>query len=164
MQEKIVVVATDEEYIQACKYSKYKVIQTGVATSNVIEKLKDLDKNIKIINVGFVGSNSLPVGSIVKVKNSYLYHPNVEIKGKQYVLNGDVDCYTSHDFVLQTPIKEPVIFDMELNAICAFGFEVESYKIVSDNLSLTDYEKAEAREVDLSECFKKVFEIIEEQK
>ena len=28
----------------------------------------------------------------------------------------------------------------------------------------TYYEKAEAREIDLSECFKKVFEIIEEQK
>ena len=164
MQEKVIVVATDFEYEQACKYTKLKVIKTGIATSNVIEALKDLDKSISIINVGLAGSNSLPVGSIVKVKNSYLYHPNVEIKGKQYVLNGDTDCYTSHDFVLQTPIEEPVVFDMELNAICAFGFEVESYKIVSDNLSLTQYEKVEAQKVDLTQCFKKVFEIIEEQK
>ena len=176
MQEKVIVVATDFEYEQACKYTKLKVIKTGIATSNVIEALKDLDKSISIINVGLAGSNSLPVGSIVtistgeyyklnvKVKNISLYHPNVEIKGKQYVLNGDTDCYTSHDFVLQTPIEEPVVFDMELNAICAFGFEVESYKIVSDNLSLTQYEKVEAQKVDLTQCFKKVFEIIEEQK
>lgn len=164
MQEKVVVVATDQEYSQACKLTKLKVIQTGVASSNVIEALKNLDKSIHIINVGFAGSNNIPVGSIVKVKNSYLYHPNVTFKEKSYNLGGQFDCYTSNDFVLKTNLKDPVVFDMELNTICALGFEVESYKIVSDNLSLNDYERVEAQKVDLSECFKKVFEIIEEQK
>ena len=164
MKKKIIVVATDFEYEQACKYTKLEVIKTGVATSNVIESLKDLDKSISIINVGFAGSNRLPVGNIVKVKNSYLYHPNVEFNEKTYNLGGDVDCYTSNDFVLQTNLTDPVVFDMELNTICALGFNVESYKIVSDNLSLTQYEKIEAQKVDLTQCFKKVFEIIEEQK
>lgn len=51
-----------------------------------------------------------------------------------------VDCYTSGDFVLQTDIEEPVVFDMELYAICALGFKtIVGIKIVSDNLSLHDY-------------------------
>ncbi|MBQ3048223.1 MAG: hypothetical protein IJD48_04345 [Clostridia bacterium] len=164
MQKKIIVVATDQEYELACKYTKLMVIKTGVATSNVVSSLKDLDRATKLINIGFAGSNNLPVGSVVKIKNSYLYHPNVTFKEKVYNLGGNTDCYTSNDFVLQTKIKESVVFDMELNAICALGFEVESYKIVSDNLSLTDYERVEAQKVDLNKCFKKVFEIIEEQK
>ena len=164
MKNVLVVVATDQEYLQACKHTKHKVIQMGVASSNVIETLKDIDKTTKIINVGFAGSNNLPIGTIVKVKNSYLYHPNSQFDEKVYNLGGEVDCYTSHDFVLQTNIKEPVLFDMELNTICAFGFEVESYKIVSDNLSLSQFEKAESQQVDLTKCFKKVFEMIEEQK
>ena len=164
MKNILVVVATDQEYKQACMHSKYNVLQTGIASSNVIEKLKDVDKNTRIINVGFVGSNNLLVGTIVKIKNSYLYHPNVTFEEKVYNLGGEVDCYTSHDFVLQTNIKEPVVFDMELNTLCALGFEVISYKIVSDNLSYSQYEKAEEQKIDFTELFKKVFEMIEEQK
>lgn len=164
MKDILVVVATDQEYKQACENTKFKVVKTGVASGNVIQVLKDVNKNTKIINVGFAGSNCLPVGTIAKIKNSFLYHPNVSFEEKTYQLGGEVDCYTSHDFVLSTNIKEPVVFDMELNTICALGFEVESYKIVSDNLNLNQYEKAEAQKVDLSKCFKKVFEIIEEQK
>ena len=59
----------------------------------------------------------------------------------EFELNGDVPCYTSNDFVLETKIKDPVVFDMELAYILALGFEeVESIKIVSDNLSLKEYE------------------------
>ena len=164
MKNILVAVATDQEYKQACLHTKHKVIRTGVASSNVIEALRDIDKSTKIINVGFAGSNNLPIGTIVKVKNSCLYHPNATFDEKVYNLGGEVDCYTSHDFVLQTNIEEHVVFDMELNTICALGFEVESYKIVSDNLSLSQFEKVEAQQVDLTKCFKKVFEIIEEQK
>lgn len=56
--------------------------------------------------------------------------------------NSDIKCYTSNDFVLNTDIKEPCVFDMELAYIMALGFKrVKSIKIVSDNLSIKEYEQ-----------------------
>lgn len=159
---KILVVATDIEEKFAKQNFSLPIIKTGVGYGNVIEKLKDLDKQTKIINIGFAGSNNLKVGSIVKVKNSFLYHPNVKYDEKIYNLNGDTDCYTSNDFVLKTNIKKSVVFDMELYAICALGFDVTSYKIVSDNLSLTEYEKLESEKIDLTKCWKDVSKLIGE--
>lgn len=157
MEEKVIVVATDLEEDLVKNLTKLKVIKTQPGSSNVIETLKNLDKKTKIINVGYAGSNVLPVGSIVKVKNSYIYHPNVTFKEKVYSLGGEVDCYTSNDFVLQTTLQQPVVFDMELNTICALGFDVVSYKIVSDNLSIKQYE-----EVDLNKKWLELFKLIGE--
>ncbi|MBQ9792834.1 MAG: hypothetical protein IJW32_06130 [Clostridia bacterium] len=157
MEEKVIVVATDLEEGLVKNLTKLKIIKTQPGSSNVIETLKNLDKRTKIINVGYAGSNILPVGSIVKVKDSYLYHPNVTFKEKSYNLGGEVDCYTSNDFVLQTTLQQPVVFDMELNTICALGFDVVSYKIVSDNLSLKQYE-----EVDLNKKWLELFKLIGE--
>ena len=158
--KKIIVVATDIEEKLAKQYFKLPVIKTGVGCGNIIEKLKDLDKNTKLINIGFAGSNNINVGSVIKVKNSYLYHPNVTYTEKVYNLKGQVDCYTSNDFVLKTDIKQSVVFDMELYALCALGFDVISYKIVSDNLSLSDYEKLENQKIDLTKCWKDVSNLI----
>lgn len=147
-KEKILVVATDEEYQKVKGRTSLKIIQTGIGYANVINALKDLDaKNFKVYNVGYAGSNLLKRGTLVKVKNSYNHHENAQFEEKVYNLNGTTDCYTSSDFVLNTKIKQPVVFDMELNAICAFGFEVESYKIVSDNLSMEEYEEADFEKV-----------------
>lgn len=157
---KVIVVATDIEQKLAKQFFTLPVIKTGVGYGNIIEKLKDLNKDTKLINVGFAGSNNINVGSIIKVKNSYLYHPNVTYDEKVYNLNGEVDCYTSNDFVLKTDIKESVVFDMELYALCALGFDVTSYKIISDNLSLTDYEKLENQKIDLTKCWKEVSKLI----
>lgn len=147
-KEKILVVATDEEYQKVKDRSPFKVIQTGIGYGNVIKTLKDLDaKKVKIYNIGYAGSNTLKRGTLVKIKNSYNFHENAQFEEETYTLNGTTDCYTSSDFVLKTNMKEPVVFDMELNAICSFGFEVESYKIVSDNLSLEEYEEADFEKI-----------------
>jgi hypothetical protein len=139
----MVVVATDEEYILAQeRFKGQEIIKTGVGGINIINGLKQVDKNQIIINFGYVGSNIIPIGTEIKVGECKAYHPNVEYKEPTYKLNGDVTCYTSNDFVLQTEIKEPVVFDMELVYILALGFKnVESIKIVSDNLSLKKYEE-----------------------
>lgn len=158
--EKVIVVATDIEEKLAKQHFKLPIIKTGVGCGNVIEALKKLDPKTKIINVGFAGSNNLKVGDICKVKNSYLYHPNVTFDEKIYNLGGEIDCYTSNDFVLQTNMKESVVFDMELYTICALGFDVTSYKIVSDSLCLTEYEKVEAQTFDLRKCWKDVSKLI----
>lgn len=145
----LVVVATDEEYKLAKKRFKHHlIIKTGVGGINVIRTLKHFPKWLKIINFGYVGSNNIPVGTEVKIFESKLYHPNVEYLEPAYLLNCNlleenlVDCYTSNDFVLTTDIKEPCVFDMELAYIMALGFKnVTSIKIVSDNLSLKEYEE-----------------------
>ena len=137
----IIVVATDEEYIMAKeRFAKSKIIKTGVGGLNIIESLKDVDKNEEILNFGHAGSNNLPIGTEVYVKDCRLYHPNVEYDESTYHLGGTIDCYTSNDFVLSTTITEPCVFDMELAYIMALGFKnVTSLKIVSDNLSLHEY-------------------------
>lgn len=139
----MIVVATDEEYKLAKKRFKHHIIiKTGVGGINVVRKLKRFPKWLKITNFGYVGSNVLPIGTEIKVGESRLYHPNVEYQEPTYILNGNVKCYTSNDFVLNTDIKEPCVFDMELAYICAIGFKrVESIKIISDNLSLKQYEE-----------------------
>lgn len=141
----IVVVATDEEYKLARKRFKHKIIiKTGVGGVNVIRKLRKIPKWIKIINFGYVGSNNIPIGTEIIVGECRLYHPNVIYNEVEYMLDKEstIKCFTSNDFVLKTGLKKPCVFDMELAFICALGFrKVKSIKIVSDNLSLTEYEK-----------------------
>ena len=142
----MIVVATDEEYALAKKRFKgQKIVKTGVGGINVIRTIKRFPKWLKIINFGYAGSNNIPIGTEVSVGFCSLYHPNVKYQEKAFVLNdknSTIWCYTSNDFVLQTNEKEPVVFDMELAYICALGFKnVESIKIVSDNLSLKQYEE-----------------------
>ncbi len=142
--EKVIVLAADSEYEQIKPLTKTKIIKTGIGYANVIKSLQNLNRNTKIINIGYAGSNVIPRGTIVKVKNCFNYHPNCgEFEEPKVTLNGTTDCYTSGDFVVKTDITEPVVFDMELYAICAMGFkDIESYKVVSDCLSLDQYEEA----------------------
>ena len=153
MKEKVIVVAADLEYNQIKPLTNIKIIKTGIGYTNIIKALKNLNKQTPIINIGYAGSNTIPRGEVVKVKNCYTYHPNAgEFKEDVYKLNGNVNCYTSGDFVLETKIKEPVVFDMELASICALGFKnVESYKVVSDTLNMKQFEEA-----NFTESFKKI--------
>ena len=144
----IIVVATDEEYKLAQKRFKgHRIIQTGVGGINVVKRLKRLPKWLKITNFGYVGSNKLPVGTEVNVIRCKLYHPSVDYKEPGFVLNTDKNyrsarCLTGCDFVTEYNGKDIVVFDMELAFIMSLGFKhVKSIKIVSDNLSLKDYEK-----------------------
>lgn len=141
MENLIVVATADEAKYARERFPGARIIITGVGGVNVLRKLKNLPKRTKITNYGMVGSNYIPVGTEVRVGTSQLYHPNVDYVEPVFSLDGDVPCYTSNDFVLHTEIDEPVVFDMELAYILAMGFKnVESIKVVSDNLSLTEYE------------------------
>ena len=139
----MIVVATQEEKkIAEAEFPNDFIVVTGVGGLNVVRKLQFYPRDIEIINLGYVGSNTLRIGSRVNIGKSRLYHPNVEYHEPEYTLDGDVPCYTSNDFVLQTDITEPVVFDMELAYILALGFKnVKSIKIVSDNLNMEQYEE-----------------------
>ena len=145
----IILVATDDELRLARKHlGEYEIVKTGVGAGNVIRSCSELLKRgvkEKIVNVGFCGSNSIPVGSVVKISKTWRLMDNVvefEDWRNGYGLSADgVPCYTSNCFVLKTDIVEPCAFDMELNYIAAFPLPLAgSVKIVSDNLCLDKYE------------------------
>lgn len=145
MIKPIIVVATDEEYKLAKKRFKHQIIiKTGVGGINVIRKLRRLPKWIKIINFGYAGSNNLPIGTEVRIGFCMHYHKTV-FDEKAYIVGKKTDymwCLTSDEFVEEYSGRESVVFDMELAYILALGFKrVESIKIVSDNLSLKQYEE-----------------------
>lgn len=138
----LAVVAMPEEVKLLANEYKNNYIVTGVGAINVINALRNVSKETPIFNVGYAGSNNIPVGKRVRIGVSKLYHPNVSISEKEYVLDGDIPCYTSNDFVLETEIKESCVFDMELAFIMALGFKnVISEKVVSDNLSLKEFKE-----------------------
>lgn len=145
----MIIVATDEEYKLAKKRFKWhKIVKTGVGGINVIETLKNYPKWLKITNFGYAGSNNIPIGTELTIDYCGMWHPNVDYKEKIYKLKNKKKnifknvCFTSNDFVTECNIKEPVVFDMELAYILALGFKnVKSIKIVSDNLSLSQYEE-----------------------
>lgn len=146
----MIVVATDREYeIAQKRFHSEPIIKTGIGGLNIISALKDIPKDTPIINFGYVGSNLIPVGTEIEIGKCKLYHPHVEYSEPEYILpEGDILCYTSNDFVLQTDINEPVVFDMELAYILALGFtNVKSTKIVSDTLNLDEYEQNIEKEV-----------------
>ena len=98
----------------------------------------------KITNFGLVGSNNLPIGTEVRIGYCMHYHKTV-FDEPAYVVGKKTDymwCLTSDEFVEEYSGLESVVFDMELAYILALGFKrVESIKIVSDNLSLKQYEE-----------------------
>ena len=146
-----ILTATKEEYELAQKnFPNYLVIRTGVGASNVIKTISALPEEIlsgHFINIGFCGSNKLPVGTVTKVSRSYrLVDKNVEFEdyrnGYDFASLEGHDCYTSNSFVTESTVDDPVIYDMELNYIVAFPIDIiGSVKIVSDNLDVCEYEK-----------------------
>jgi hypothetical protein len=133
---------------------EWEVITTGVGALNIFRSLRNIDHNALIINVGYAGSANFEIGSVVAVNEVRLHHPNVTYDEPQLPIDNailktelakigiqpkEALCYSSCDFVLQSPYND-CVFDMELAYIAAMGFpRLQSLKIVSDNLSLHDY-------------------------
>ena len=141
----MIVVATDEEYeLAKIKFKHKKIIKTGVGGINVIETLRKIPKWKKIINFGYAGSNGIPIGTEVRIGFCTHYH-KTKYFDRAYSLGKPKDtlwCFTSDEFVEEYYPKDDTVFDMELAYILALGFKrVESIKIISDNLSLKQYEE-----------------------
>lgn len=150
----LIVIAEKEELklVEKLGFIAYPILITGVGALNVIEALKDIPRDTRIINIGYAGSKDLEPGKFYMVDFVSLYHPNVTYMESIYNLKRNNDlafkvydrydvrsCYTGCDFVLETDLSN-CLFDMELAYIPALGFEnVLSFKYVSDNLDLTQY-------------------------
>ncbi len=143
----LVVIASDNErkLVEEFGYSEYPIVVTGIGGVNVIRALKNISVDEEIVNIGYAGSNHLPIGEMVVVGMSALLHESIDYKEE---ISKTVDyptkqtiCYTSTDFVTKTNIKEPCVFDMELAYICAMFTKVKAIKVVSDNLDIHTYEE-----------------------
>ena len=155
--KRLVVIAEKEELklVEQLGYNDYPILITGVGALNVIDALKDVPKDISIINIGYAGSKNLKPGKFYAIDRVSLYHPNVDYSEPVYCLwrmpyshNEEYDvsdvyhpkkCLTSTDFVLKSDVED-CLFDMELAYIKALGFkDVVAFKYVSDNLDLQEY-------------------------
>lgn len=125
-----------------------KIIITGVGMMNTVRALKDVDRSATILNLGYAGTNELEVGKCYQVSAVATHHSLANFKEdaiwlKQYFLDRDAyPCYSSTDFTTQSKIDHPALFDMELAAIAAMGFnKVMSIKKVSDKLDYDQYKQ-----------------------
>ena len=137
---RLIVIATSEEEKLAKEYHS-PILITGVGYGNVYRTMKSIDRDVPLLNLGYAGSNRIPVGSVCRVGRVMNYHPNVRYEEKQFRLDGDTICFSSSDFVTETNIRTPCLFDMELYALLSMGFtDVISFKTVSDRLNYKEYE------------------------
>lgn len=146
----MIVIATKDEIglVEKLGYKNEPILITGVGGVNVIRALDHLPRDTDILNIGYCGSNILKKDTIVYVDRVHTLHENVEFDEPNNFANGTYklgykccDCYTSTDFVVETKIQEPCVFDMELAFIRAMFPKARAIKVVSDNLDVDAYER-----------------------
>ena len=162
----IVVCAMQEEAINVIRKFKLKqsgdyfesedirLIITGIGREKVREKLSKavndgkLSENDDVLNFGFAGGYKINTGLLLAVSQSFLI--NSEYKESGFSLDcpvgfypsGAVVCFTSDKFVEHSKFSNPCLYDMELHEICKFPHKkIYSIKIVSDNLSESEFDK-----------------------
>lgn len=178
---KIVILAAEEAEYGKCLqwFPEYECRLMGVGAGNVIKTCSALPEGTKVVNVGYAGSNLLPIGTIVAVGESYrlvkgsynfVDHANPlplgAAESEDFPL---VPCYTNNDFVTESDLQKPAVFDMELNYIAAFSPRIEllgSIKVVSDNLSIDAFRNNALRESGIltsDDVWKRVRECFDKQ-
>ncbi len=152
----IILTPMKEEYQEAQKRfgSQHKIVLLGVGPRNAMDTLLELGLPRYADNLmlfGYAGSNVLEKYTEVFVTNSYLHQyygaeyddPPCELSRPEIegVPELGVPCYTSSDFVIETDIIEPVIFDMELAFLTILHPRITAWRIVSDPLNLEEFKK-----------------------
>jgi hypothetical protein len=142
----MIVIAEENERVLANKYYPNEEVYVMGVGINAVKGLSLLSRDIVIHNVGYAGGWKLPIGTAVSVSVSKAHHPEYPYNEDGYNLPTKeglpcVPCYTSLDFVTNHTGDDPCVFDMELVLMCAMGFKVDSIKVVSDNLSINEYEQ-----------------------
>lgn len=158
----IIFIAEQKEAEHIGNLPNTKVIVTGpgmFAVANTITKLllnKEISKDDKFFNVGYCGSNISPIGKIHKIsvsaseeKSNYADYKDIKL------CDGDVTCFSAHNFVTKTEHKG--IFDMELYVLANMLPEITAYKIVSDSLDLDTF-----NQVSVEDSWKKINKILKE--
>lgn len=118
---------------------------TGIGVCNVIKSIRniDADKYKTIVNVGYAGSSNLQIGSVVSVKNTKRYLGSNVLLTPEIPLNpiheNQSNCISADDFIESNNEYLPLV-DMELYYLALAFPQIQSIKIVSDNLGYSQYE------------------------
>lgn len=137
--------------------SVWDIVVTGVGALNVLQSLRDMPRDTRLLNIGYAGSANFEIGSLAEVTEVRLNHPCVKYpEPEMHLMPIDTTllqqpdnvihavCYSNTDFVLQSDYRD-CVFDMELAFIAGMGFtRLSALKIVSDNLSLHAYRQVAA--------------------
>ena len=146
----LIIFCAEPEEAQNIKCRNAKIIITGPGLCNVIQTPQiKLKRNDKVINVGYAGSNVFPVGEVLSVSHTKRLLPSLTIPEKTLNLvpcYKSALCYTADDFIEQDKIREIPLVDMELYYLKILYPQIQSLKIVSDNLNYKDYQKADFKE------------------
>ncbi len=124
-----------------------KIVLLGwgeTATIKTLSKILlngEFNKNDKFFNIGYVGSNEFPIGTVVvvgsvsrEVASHTVNEPSIKLDKES-----KVKCYSSINFVETT--KHTGVFDMELYTLATFFPKIKSVKVVSDNLNYHEYKQ-----------------------
>lgn len=138
-----------------------KIILLGWGETASIKTLSKLllngefNKNDKFFNIGYVGSNEFPIGTVVVVGSVHKEIPSHTVKEPAIKLSqkSKVKCYSSLNFVEST--KHTGVFDMELYTLATFFPKIKSVKVVSDNLNYHEY-----KQVDIKKAWVQVNKIL----
>ena len=145
----LVILCAEEEEAKHINCKRAKVIVTGVGVVNIIKNLSKIPPKAKIINVGYAGSNQYAVGSVLSVSRvERLYKPSIINETAIDLIpcyTNDL-CYTVDDFLNTTVYKDIPLIDMELYYLAARFPNIQSLKIVSDNMNLTQHRAADFEE------------------
>ena len=132
------------------KDPEHEIILSGIGPRNVkrLHGQLEIPRSAPLMLFGFAGSNLLSKGTEVYVTESHLHRLTANYVDEPVSLSKPdlpgvpelgVPCYSSADFVTETNLIEPAIFDMELAFLTVDFPHITAWRIVSDNLSLKEF-------------------------
>ena len=141
----LIIFCAEIEEAQNLDCPRAKIVITGPGLVNVIQtprvKVRPTDK---LINVGYAGSNKYNVGDIISVDSCERLFPSYTVDEPTIKLvpcdYSDM-CYTADNFLSENINREIPLIDMELYYLASIYPQMESLKIVSDNLNYKEYKE-----------------------
>lgn len=141
----LIIFCAELEEAKNIKCPNAKIVITGAGLSNVIQTpIFKVNSNDHLINIGYAGSNLYPIGTVCSVKKCRRLTPSLTINESELELNSlltGVCCYTADSFIEHARDEIPLV-DMELYYLASIYPQIQSLKIVSDNLDFNEYKKA----------------------
>ena len=153
LDERLVVLVAEEAEEKMVRQflPDVECIRMGVGAGNVIKTCSQLPHGTRVFNIGYAGSNQLGIGTVTQVSETYRLvlgsYDFTDHNSPLAISNEGYPCYTNNDFVTESCLTSPALFDMELNYIAAFPLQlVGAIKVVSDNLSIDAFRNNALRE------------------
>lgn len=147
----LVIICAEIEEAQHIRCSNSKILITGAGLANVIQTPRlCIRPEDKVINVGYAGSNLYPVGEVRTVNACKRLTPSHTIDELELSLKPLRDltsagCYTADNFIEDLNMDIPLV-DMELYYLTSVYPNIQSIKIISDNLNFKEYRRADFKD------------------